>query len=100
MDYTTLKEAAEKATPGPWEVRELSIRGYGLLAYKDGIHDRSTQMPIQDATYIALANPTTILALLRRLEASERIVYQLGHASPVLPQDQELYYELIGMRKL
>jgi hypothetical protein len=71
-DYEALREAAEKATPGPWR-----RSGSWIMApsrYLVALWGEGWKVEEADATYIAAANPTTILALLDRLQAAERVV--------------------------
>ena len=66
-----LRELAGKATPGPWE-HGLYIRGNYVSRADNGasVCDcfRSPQ-PGSDASFVATANPQTILALLDEIEA-------------------------------
>nr|WP_052134137.1 ead/Ea22-like family protein [Citrobacter braakii] len=87
----TLREAAEKATPGKWWI---DSHGNAMVAFVDDTDVQtifvtdSDQMGAairhedtgnlshwrndNDATFIAAANPATVLALLDELEAAER----------------------------
>ncbi|WP_227637316.1 ead/Ea22-like family protein [Klebsiella michiganensis] len=74
----SLKAAAEKATPGPWEVARdgktlVSNQSHPIATVSDAMHrmlaDGSTG---QDAEFIALANPANIRALAETLEKSEK----------------------------
>lgn len=79
MTHADLKEAAEKATPGPWRRGNL---GYGIFQDKHAGDEQAMLcrcpvdkeiMPAQwsrDAAFIALANPTRILSL---IEENERM---------------------------
>ncbi|HBR3171097.1 ead/Ea22-like family protein [Klebsiella variicola subsp. variicola] len=62
----SLKAAAEKATPGPWEVQ------FGEEIYAtDGVDNEQVAiatLDARDADYIALANPANVLALIEALE--------------------------------
>ena len=89
--YTDLKEAAEKATLGPWfnegntiwiDAREQVCCGRGgqeCCGYPDiiGGQEQIGEAGTADAHFIALANPTRILALIeeneRMREALERV---------------------------
>lgn len=84
QELTALREAAEKATPGPWNADD----GFGfgeprVMGNYDGDADDEGRMIVTadevctgadgknewaDLTYIALANPATILKLLAALE--------------------------------
>ncbi|WP_265101143.1 ead/Ea22-like family protein [Klebsiella pneumoniae] len=61
-----MKAAAEKATPGPWEVQ------FGEEIYAtDGVDNEQVAiatLDARDADYIALANPANVLALIEALE--------------------------------
>ncbi|EPK2862103.1 TPA: ead/Ea22-like family protein [Klebsiella pneumoniae] len=65
----SLKAAAEKATPGPWEVQ------FGEEIYAtDGVDNEQVAiatLDARDADYIALANPANVLALVEALERKE-----------------------------
>jgi hypothetical protein len=81
-DLERLRAAAEKATPGPWEITKVNV-GYvneeweltgPTVRTPNGL---ATPVVIgtpwePNARFIALANPATVLALLDRLEAVER----------------------------
>lgn len=64
-----LKAAAEKATPGPWEVQ------FGEEIYAtDGVDNEQVAiatLDARDADYIALANPANVLALVEALEKAQ-----------------------------
>ncbi len=86
-----LRSAAEKATPGPWEVYGPWHEGErpgieaptpSVVVYGHPEDDAGVQEPA-DAAYIAAANPSEILRLLDRLdtvEAAARAV--LAEAEP------------------
>jgi hypothetical protein len=81
MDIAALKAAALVATPGPWHDSGGTVDNFGneyqgSLSFEwaangrdegDGMNARYRE----DAAYIALANPTSILSLIARLEALE-----------------------------
>lgn len=76
----TLRAAAEKATPGEWFATTWSSHSETAVAYGNGQilvdcagFGRYSGESVPDATYIALANPQTILALLDRLAAAEEL---------------------------
>lgn len=86
-DIKALREIAEKATPGEWNVQERKDGGeYGeYMAYGiDGIasvnwysdsdmaHTALEPMEEEDARFIATFNPARVLALLDRLETAEQ----------------------------
>lgn len=97
-DIAVLREAAMKATPGPWSVARdgsvISNQYHPLATVSDGFHRlRSDGETGQDAEFIALANPATILSLLDQLEAERqradanaqeirRLEFQWEHRAP------------------
>lgn len=78
IDKRALREAAEKATPGPWEMEQENIwftdaEGYTKhLIYVQQGDDVDDKQDHYNTAFIAEANPATILALLDELEAAER----------------------------
>ena len=71
----SLKAAAEKATPGPW--RRSSVRFNGITDIANPMEQGSkphvaNASEKRDAEFIALANPSNILALVEALEKSEK----------------------------
>ncbi len=79
--YQLLREAARKATPGPWILWDDGDVGTGYPVTKilrngttrelESEHIANTDE--RDGNYIALADPTTILALIERLEYLENL---------------------------
>ena len=74
VDVAALREAAEGATPGPW-IADIRTDGRAWIDMP-GIDNHALSLHGfgADAAYIAAANPTTILALIERLEAAEGAV--------------------------
>lgn len=84
IDTTKLRELAQKATPGPWEVVYCDIGRHEICDGNfnaDHEHigsfvvmaddDAESPFPIiceHDAEYIAAANPATVLALLDEID--------------------------------
>jgi hypothetical protein len=74
----TMKEAAEKATPGIWEMEQENIwffqDGYTkhlmYVTQGDDVDDRQDHINTQ---YIAEASPTNVLALVEALEKREEL---------------------------
>ncbi|MGQ4591284.1 ead/Ea22-like family protein [Raoultella ornithinolytica] len=71
----SLKAAAEKATPGPW--RRSSVRFNGITDIANPMEQGSkphvaNASEKRDAEFIALANPSNILALVEALEKAQR----------------------------
>ena len=74
----TLRELAEKATPGPWEWdlkydnkyhRDIVVRNLrGNLEDVISIDNLAAEISRYDAKYIAAANPETILKLLDSID--------------------------------
>ncbi|HFT4321253.1 TPA: ead/Ea22-like family protein [Klebsiella pneumoniae] len=70
----SLKAAAEKATPGPWQRSSVRFNGITDIANpmeqgnKPHIANTSEK---RDAEFIALANPANILALVEALEKAQ-----------------------------
>lgn len=83
-DYTALREAAEKATPGPWtcthnswDVSSVYDKEGGPVAavainpdVDEDTQDKFEGQKDAIAIFIALANPTTILSLLDALSSA------------------------------
>lgn len=86
-DLKVLREVAEKATPGPWEVLGQALQNGGRLApiiktvYGSPYNDESELTPItmlgqgrrqmDNAEFVATFDPPMVLALLDRLIAAE-----------------------------
>ena len=84
IDLVALKKSAEAATKGKWGYAPADAT-YGLhfdsderlyAVYLDDARETNAAYTPreQDAVYIALANPTTVLALLARLEAADKLI--------------------------
>jgi len=75
-DIAELKRLAQKATPGPWAVREDGFAVVSEACWVAGTDRRSArgfgeESSKTTAAYIAAANPQAILALIERLETLE-----------------------------
>lgn len=89
INYQALREAAEKATPGNWWI---DSHGQAMVSFidnevlevfvtdnkRDAVRHEDTGNLSRwrndnDATFIATANPATVLALLDELEAAEAL---------------------------
>ncbi|EAM5232607.1 ead/Ea22-like family protein [Salmonella enterica] len=74
IDKQALRKAAEKATPGPWEMEQENIwftdeDGYTKhLVYVQQGDDVDDKQDHYNTAFIAAANPATMLALLDELE--------------------------------
>lgn len=62
-----LKEAARKATPGPWEALDDVMGGNFVMEPDGGDPIAETERP-RDMRYIALASPEVILDLIQKYE--------------------------------
>ncbi|HDQ5281878.1 TPA: ead/Ea22-like family protein [Raoultella ornithinolytica] len=76
----SLKAAAEKATPGPW--RRSSVRFNGITDIANPMEQGSkphvaNASEKRDAEFIALANPSNILALVEALEKAQQRISEL-----------------------
>lgn len=69
---TALREAAKRVTPGPWEVKVFEERPPHEESYVTtlgaGCSVIASGLDPEDAAYIALADPPTILSLLAERE--------------------------------
>ena len=89
IDKRALREAAEKATPGPWYVHDKPCEdgNYGIdNSDKEFLAEavvwwgfaRQSIWREEDAKHIAAANPATVLALLDELEAKDKQIAELS----------------------
>jgi hypothetical protein len=67
IDLEKLAEAAEKATPSPWIADDSIVFADGESVALDCRH--------RDASFIALADPQTILKLIRVVKATEAYLH-------------------------
>lgn len=86
----SLKAAAEKATPGPW--RRSSVRFNGITDIANPMEQGSkphvaNASEKRDAEFIALANPSNILALVEALEKAQRYIEELREWNAGLAQE-------------
>jgi len=88
IDKRALREAAKKATPGPWYVHDKPCEdgNYGIdTSDKEFLAEavvwwgfaRQSIWREEDAKFIAASNPVTMLALLDELEAAEKRIAEL-----------------------
>ncbi|HAK6118023.1 TPA: ead/Ea22-like family protein [Salmonella enterica] len=113
IDKQALREAAEKATQGPWEMEQENIwftdkDGYTKhLAYVEQGDDVDDKQDHYNTAYIAAANPATMLALLdeniqlqREKDATEAVALALRddmrQAREKLEADGKQLVELSG----
>lgn len=81
IDKQALREAAEKATPGPWRMALTKFNGitHGKFSFtKEDIIASSPEK--RNSIFIAAANPATVLALLDELEAKDKQIADLKEA--------------------
>lgn len=81
-DLSELRMTAETATPGPWECVEgdeaFGVRSsFGSLTWDDHSGEVFKK---EDAEFIATFDPSTVLALLSRLEQAEQAVARVEKA--------------------
>ncbi|EMO5717485.1 ead/Ea22-like family protein [Enterobacter bugandensis] len=84
IDKRALREAAEKATQGPWVEKrgevttaDYEVEGATYLDHICNCEIVGTESP--NAEFIAAANPATVLALLDELEAKDQRIADLEH---------------------
>ncbi len=76
LDLDELERLAKAATPGPWKRCSPPLRRT-FVAAPDSRGSRPVHLQVtepcseDDATYIAAANPATLLALIKRLREAE-----------------------------
>ncbi|EAR1629828.1 ead/Ea22-like family protein [Salmonella enterica] len=103
IDKQALREAAEKATKGPYVVGHNHINQHGNLSgvyvcqqWKDSAGGvvaechvncltKTSEQVYANAEFIAVANPRTMLALLDELEAAEKHIAELEAREVTLP---------------
>ena len=96
IDKRALREVAEKATPGNW--RYLKTTPFMDAEISAENHTRVVNLLAGDVTeanseFIALANPTTVLALLDELEAKDNRINRLEAIVAVAEQRNALMRE-------
>ena len=88
LNKQALRQTAEKATPGPWEMEHENIwfrdtEGYTKhLMYAYQGDDVDDQQDYDNTAYIAAFNPKVVLALLDELEAAEKHIAELDKRTP------------------
>lgn len=94
IDTTKLRELAQNATPGPWEYSSWDINSFAIVVGFDSPGSTTGEMIVypdasdeegyggvkllNDAEYIAAANPSTVLALLDALDDAHRNMDDFG----------------------
>ena len=71
-EWDDLARLAEAATPGDWEVRRDSGCSWIAAGSDEDPTVIADYLTVADAEFIAAANPTTILRLIRELQVAER----------------------------
>ncbi|MBJ8746018.1 ead/Ea22-like family protein [Citrobacter farmeri] len=94
IDKQALREAAEKATPGPW--RYLKSTPFMDAEVSAENHTRVVNLLAGDVTadnseFIAAASPAAVLALLDDLEAKDKRIAELEARTVSIPDYTELY---------
>lgn len=108
IDYQALREAAEKATPGNWWI---DSHGNVMVSFidnevlevfatdnkRDAVRHEDTGNLSRwrndnDATFIATANPSTVLALLDEMEAAEKRIAELEARGISLPERSSMLH--------
>ncbi|EEV5993441.1 ead/Ea22-like family protein [Escherichia coli] len=101
IDKRELREAAEKATPGPWEYYpgntsieynvDSMVEDQGSIVYVDSGDFTQKQTDLNGA-FIAAANPATVLALLDELEAAKKRIAELEAREILLPERSSMLH--------
>ena len=91
INKQALREAAEKATQGPWvetcgdvTTADYEVEGVTFLDHICNCEIIGTESP--NAEFIAAANPATVLALLDKLEAAEKRIAELEAREVKMPE--------------
>lgn len=95
MNLTELKKAAEAATPGPWKLGNranmaLDPDTLEIMAGNFYVTDAISR----DATFIALANPATILKLIAVVEAAKKVPISYHDKFPCYTELKDALKEL------
>ena len=91
LNKQALRQLAEKATPGPWEMEHENIwfrdtEGYTKhLMYAYQGDDVDDQQDYDNTAYIAAFNPKVVLALLDELEDAENRIAEMEARTVTLP---------------
>ncbi|EAA9301860.1 ead/Ea22-like family protein [Salmonella enterica] len=95
IDKQALRKAAEKATPGPWEMEQENIwftdeDGYTKhLVYVQQGDDVDDKQDHYNTVFIAAANPATVLTLLDDLVAAEKRIAELERSETQLIDERD-----------
>ncbi|MBG0623053.1 ead/Ea22-like family protein [Enterobacter roggenkampii] len=100
IDKRALREAAEKATPGPWGIARngktiTSNQSHPVAVITEDFHRLLANGKTGgDAEFIAEANPATVLSLLDELEAKDQRIAELESREVVLPQRYSMLHRV------
>lgn len=79
IDLDKLEQLARAATPGPYQYRDdTSAQHLGSTVENEARAIVAMHTSLEDAAYIAAANPAVVLELVQRLRAAEAIVRDLA----------------------
>ncbi|QQM85621.1 ead/Ea22-like family protein [Klebsiella variicola] len=101
----SLKAAAEKATPGPWQRSSVRFNGITDIANPMGQGNKphvANASEKRDAEFIALANPANILALVEALEKARQRIEELESDLSEwtdCKHDGATYYDMSGQER-
>ena len=100
-----MKAAAEKATPGPWGVARdgktlVSNQSHPIATVSDAMHRMLTDGSTgKDAEFIALANPSNVIALVEALEKAQADGNEYAASErSVAVKNVELQDEIYGLK--
>ena len=68
IDHNELRALAQAATPGPWQAQQRNKQEAIYIVGPAGVPPACHAFYDDNATYIAAANPATVLALLDEVE--------------------------------
>lgn len=80
VDTERLRQLATAATPGPWD-RSLMVPGrIGHLTARETWYEVGQVYTVQDTDFVLAANPTTVLAMLDRIETLKGLLREAADA--------------------
>lgn len=101
IDKHALREAAEKATPGPWCIARngktiTSNQSHPVAVITEDFHRMLANGKTGgDAEFISAANPVTVLSLLDELEAKDKQIAELSASHGKLHEGMAAIYNAI-----
>ncbi|MDK9585444.1 ead/Ea22-like family protein [Lelliottia wanjuensis] len=98
-----LREAAEKATPGPWRAFRYDSGVCGVSggeSFEILVCERISSNRPEDAKFIASANPATVLALLDELAAANVETEKSNLLVDDLRRERNFLQDLAGKRQI